>query len=393
MCNTACYTAKVFEGKVDYMREVLCSTPSRICLFGEHLDYLGLEIIASAIDLRFSARVKPRNDGFVYLKIRDSKLGQLNVQNTNGRYQIRTFSLNEPIVYDKKRDYIKSVFKVLMREGYELSCGFDILMDSTIPIGKGMCSSSTMVIVLIKGLLEAIEHDDAQNAERIAYLGYLSEVAEFKEPGGMMDHYSSSIGSLVHIDFENGARPTKLDSKIPGCFVLFDTMQAKDTTKVLADSKIPVLEAIEQLGKYGIKSVRDFIKNENCYEYISELDDFHALKLNTAISNYKILLRAKKLFEHGGAVDENELGALLRQHHANLRDGLNISTDIMEKIFDIAYANGALGGKLNGSGGGGCLYVYAKQNDAPKILEAVEAEGYPGKILNTDTGARLDKVF
>ena len=139
--------------------------------------------------------------------------------------------------------------------------------------------------------------------------------------------------------------------------------------------------------------MRDFIKNENCYEYISELDDFHALKLNTAISNYKILLRVKKLFERGGAVDENELGALLRQHHANLRDGLNISTDIMEKIFDIAYANGALGGKLNGSGGGGCLYVYAKQNDASKILEAVEAEGYPGKILNTDTGARLDKVF
>lgn len=33
------------------MREVLCSTPSRICLFGEHLDYLGLEVIASAVDL------------------------------------------------------------------------------------------------------------------------------------------------------------------------------------------------------------------------------------------------------------------------------------------------------------------------------------------------------
>ncbi len=375
------------------MREVLCSTPSRICLFGEHLDYLGLEVIASAIDLRFSAHVKPRNDGFVYLKIRDSKLGQLNVGKTDGRYQIRTFSLNEPIVYDKKRDYIKSAFKVLMREGYDLSCGFDIVMDSTIPIGKGMCSSSTMVIVLIKGLLEAIEHEDSQNAERVAYLGYLAEVAEFNEPGGMMDHYSSAIGSLVHIDFEDGARPTKINAKIPGCFVLFDTMQAKDTTKVLADSKIPVLEAIEQLGKYGIKSVRDFINDENLYKYIEELDDFHALKLNTAIANYKILLKAKKMFSENDTVDENELGALLKQHHANLRDGLNISTDTMEKIFDIAYANGALGGKLNGSGGGGCLYVYAKKCDAPKILEAVEAAGYPGKILNTDTGARVDKIF
>lgn len=385
---------KEFERKVDFMREVLCSTPSRICLFGEHLDYLGLEVIASAIDLRFSARVKPRNDGYVYLKIRDSKLGQLNVGSTQGRYQQRNFSLHEPIVYDKRRDYIKSVFKVLMREGYDLMSGFDIVMDSTIPIGKGMCSSSTMVIVLIKGLLEAIESKDAENPEKIAYLGYLSEVAEFNEPGGMMDHYSSAIGSLVHIDFENGkATPTKLEAKIPGCFVLFDTMQAKDTTKVLADSKIPVLEAIEQLGCHGITSVRDFINDEENYKYIDELDDFHKLKLNTAIDNYKILMRAKAMLESGDTVDEYELGALLKEHHKNLRDGLNISTDVMEKIFDIAYANGALGGKLNGSGGGGCLYVYAKTEDAERILKAVEAEGYPGKILNTDTGARVDEVY
>lgn len=382
-----------FERKVDFMREVLCSTPSRICLFGEHLDYLGLEVIASAIDLRFSAHVKPRNDGFVYLKIRDSKLGQLNVGSTQGRYQQRTFSVREPIIYEKKRDYIKSIFNVLMRDGYDLSGGFDIVMDSTIPIGKGMCSSSTMVIVLIKALLEAIESEDAADPEKVAYLGYLSEVAEFNEPGGMMDHYSSAIGSLVHIDFENGAKPTPLKSKIPGCFVLFDTMQAKDTTKVLADSKIPVLEAIEQLAPYGIKSVRDFINDESNYKFMDELDDFHKLKLSTAIANYKILLEAKKMFEGEGEVDPEQMGILLKEHHKNLRDGLNISTDVMEKIFDIAYANGALGGKLNGSGGGGCLYVYAHKKDAQKILEAVEAEGYPGKILTMDTGARIDKIF
>ncbi len=375
------------------MRKVLCSTPSRICLFGEHLDYLGLEVIASAIDLRFSAQVSPREDGIVNLKIRDSKFGALNVETDNITYQQRTFNVKEPIVFDKKRDYIKSVFIVLMREGYNLSGGFDIVMDSTIPIGKGMCSSSTMVVVLIKALLEAIEHSDAQKPERIAYLGYLSEVAEFNEPGGMMDHYASAIGSLVHIDFENGASATKLDVDIPGCFILFDTMQAKDTTRVLADSKIPVLEALDELGKYNIKSVRDFINNEDNLNYIQALDDFHALKLNTAIANYKILLRAKKMFESKKPICPQELGALLKEHHANLRDGLNISTETMEKIFDVAYKNGALGGKLNGSGGGGCLYVYAKTEDAPKILDAVEKMGYPGKILHTDIGASLDKLL
>ena len=359
------------------MREVLCSTPSRICLFGEHLDYLGLEVIASAIDLRFSAHVRPRTDGMVYLKIRDSKLGELNVENTAGQYQERTFDLGQPIVYDKKRDYIKSVFQVLLREGYSLRCGFDIKMDSTIPIGKGMCSSSTMVVVLVKALLEAIEHPHADDAPRIAYLSFLSEVAEFHEPGGMMDHYASALGSLVHIDFAEGAKATPIRAEIPGCFVLFDTLQAKDTTRVLAESKVPVLEAVEQLRPFGIHT----------------LDAFHRRKLCTAVDNYEILQQAKRLLSGEGPVDEVQLGALLRRHHANLRDGLGISTDIMEKIFSVAYGNGALGGKLNGSGGGGCLYVYARQVDAPRILAAVEEMGYPGRILKMDTGARLDKVF
>ena len=196
------------------MREVLCSTPSIICLFGEHLDYLGLAVIALSIDLRFSARVRPRRDHMVFLKIRDTRLGQLNVENTQGIYQKLHFDLSRPIVYERKRDYIKSVFQVLLREGYDISCGFDIQMDSTIPIGKGMCSSSTMVVVLIKALLEAVEHVDAQNPERIAYLGYLAEVVEFHEPGGMMDHYASALGSLVYIYFANGAKAVPIRSEI-----------------------------------------------------------------------------------------------------------------------------------------------------------------------------------
>lgn len=73
----------------------------------------------------------------VYLKIRDSRLGELNLENTQQQYQIRTFDLNQPIVYDKKRDYIKSVFKVLLREGYGVGCGFDIKMVPRYRLGRG----------------------------------------------------------------------------------------------------------------------------------------------------------------------------------------------------------------------------------------------------------------
>ena len=38
------------------------TTPGRICLFGEHQDYLGLPVIAMAISLRISIIGKKRND-------------------------------------------------------------------------------------------------------------------------------------------------------------------------------------------------------------------------------------------------------------------------------------------------------------------------------------------
>jgi len=77
-------------------------------------------------------------------------------------------------------------------------------------------------------------------------------------------------------------------------------------------------------------------------------------------------------------------------HHAQLRDGLGISTDTIEWILETAKANGGLGGKLNGSGGGGCCYVYAKAEDCDRILEAVGKRGYPGKVMKQDTGVRCD---
>jgi len=45
------------------------STPSRICIFGEHQDYLGLEVIAQAIDLRFYAEADEREDKILDIKI------------------------------------------------------------------------------------------------------------------------------------------------------------------------------------------------------------------------------------------------------------------------------------------------------------------------------------
>lgn len=374
------------------MSAVCVSTPSRICLFGEHQDYLGLEVIASAIDLRFSASATRRKDSLLMIHIRDERISGLNEENTGGSYNTFTIDLSAPIVYSGKRDYFKSAVNVLRRKGFSIH-GADITMDSSIPIGKGMCSSTTMVLVFMKALMELFEYDGREDPFFMAELAWEAEVGEFGEPGGRMDHYTSALGGLVHLNFADGKTVAKrLDVTLPGVFILFDSLQQKDTIKVLSDSKYPTQEGLRQLSQFGVQSIRDFIEKPELMAHLDTLDPVIRRKVEANIDNYKIQREALAMLESGN-IDEERFGQLLRRHHANLRDGLNISTPIIEAILDKAYEAGALGGKFNGSGGGGCLYVYAAAEKAPAILAAVAAMGYPGRILRVDRGLSVDTVL
>ena len=50
---------------------------------------------------------------------------------------------------------------------------------------------------------------------------------------------------------------------------------------------------------------------------------------------------------------------------------------------------GALGGKINGSGGGGCMFAYAPENPQ-KVAEAIEAAGGKAYIIKVDDGMRVE---
>ena len=70
------------------------TTPGRICLFGEHQDYLGLPVIALAISLRSSITVAKRRDKKIIIDMPNLNLTE-------------DFSLDD-LEYTKNRDYFKS---------------------------------------------------------------------------------------------------------------------------------------------------------------------------------------------------------------------------------------------------------------------------------------------
>ncbi|MBR6790211.1 MAG: hypothetical protein IKM31_05015 [Oscillospiraceae bacterium] len=365
------------------MHMIKVATPSRICLFGEHQDYLGLEVIASAINLHFSTKAVKRDDSLLKIKIRDSSIGELGATNDEGKYEEYILDAAVEQVYDKPRDYFKSIVNVVKREGFAVP-GADIIMDSTIPIGKGMCSSTTMVMALTATLVALCDPEAARDKRRMAYLAWKAEVQEFNEPGGMMDHYASALGGLTHMDFRTGqceAEPVELN--MPGCYILFDSLQDRDCTKVLAKAKFPTLDGIAALSKYGVTSIRDFYDHPELCEHLDEVDEFNRARVIANINDYRLQREALELIKAGAMTDE-KLGAMLSEHQANMRDGLGISTPAIDKILETAIANGAYGGKFNGAGGGGCLYVYAPLDKADQICAAVKELGYPSMILKKD---------
>lgn len=370
--------------------KIKASTPSRICLFGEHQDYLSLQVISSAINLRFSTTAETNGTDMLNISILDESLCILGTEKLEPKYNSFSIDLSQPIVYENSRDYFKSVINVLRKEGFEIP-GANITMDSEIPIGKGMCSSTTMVLVLIATLAALTNIEKAQDVAYMAILAWKAEVEEFNEPGGLMDHYSSALGGLVHLDFSGETKANQISVVPDGCFILFDSLQQKDTIKVLSNSKYPTLEGLSQLAPYGVTSISDFYDNPALETHLVHLDETLQRKVKANINNYRIQREAYDMF-NSGKVDSVRMGELLNDHYANLRDGLGISTDIIDSIIDCAIKNGAYGGKFNGSGGGGCLYVYAAKDKAQGIIEAVKTMGYPGMILVPDKGLTVEEI-
>lgn len=354
--------------------EIKVSSPGRVCLFGEHQDYFGLPIIAAAINLRISINGKKREDNTIKIDLPD--IGDS-----------EEFSLDKEVVYTKERDYLKSAVNVLRRKGIRFPTGWDCHVRGTIPINSGTASSSALVVTWVKFLLEAAKDERAHDPEEIAELSFLTEVAEFKEPGGKMDHFSTALGGVVSIDFNEELEARKLKNSLKE-FVLADSLQKKDTTGMLGYIKSHVLEGVTRIQKkidgFNLKSPLEERENEE----IEQLSPDVKRLLKGTLLTRDLTAEGRALFE-SEVFDHTRFGELLSRQHDILKDYIRISTPKIEQMMDAALNAGALGAKTNGSGGGGCMFAYAPEK-AENVAEALEKTGAKAYIVRVDTGVRKE---
>lgn len=349
------------------------STPGRICLFGEHQDYLGLPVIAAAISRRMTIQGTVRQDDQMELKLPDvgSEV---------------SFSLHGTLAYSEERDYFRSCVNVLRRHGHTFSRGYDCIIRGNIPINAGTSSSSALVVSWLHFLSSISDKPASFLPEEIGKLAYEAEVLEFSEPGGMMDQYTTAIGGLIFLESHPQIKITYLRGAL-GSLVLGNSHQSKNTKDILARIRHEVSDSASALRK--IHPAFSFHKTTigELGSFDGRIDARQMALLEATIVNRDLTLEARDLLLKD-EVDHPRIGALLNIHQDRLRDVLGISTPKIDSMIQKALEAGALGAKINGSGGGGCMFAYAP-NNAEQVAEAIGQIG-EAMIITIDGGTRRE---
>ena len=357
------------------MNKIISIAPGRTCLFGDHQDYLGLPVIACAISRNVKLTAVENN----------TRLFVLNMIDIN---QTRSIDIDEIFTVLTARDYFGSALRVLRRHGCIPDKGYDILISGDIPINSGTSSSSALLLTWINFLVTAFDVDDEVTPEFISYIGYLSEVVEHGEPGGMMDHYSIGIGNIVHIDTRNPCSFTVIGNQLEG-LVTGVSGVPKETIGLLGE--------VKRNAQWSIEIIKENVKDFDLMT--TEIADLKYLKnylpdhlipyFEAAIKNHHYTKMALIEFQKP-ILDLKKIGSIMNEHHVVLRDLLKITVPRIDAMIDAALKAGAYGAKIVGSGGGGSIVAMVEPGKESHVAQAMIAAGaIEAYAVTVDPGARI----
>jgi galactokinase len=347
--------------------EVRTRASGRLCLLGEHADYLGLEVISFPLDLHLTVAGKPLKSGPWRVDLSD--LGS-----------IRSVDPSRPIVHEGPNDYLAAGFDRVLARGAVLPTPYHVTVTSTIPIGKGVSSSSAFCVAWTDFLNRVATPSQQWTPAQLAEEAYGLEVLSFHQSGGMQDHYTIAYGRLIHLDCRGPVGVTPLDAPLNG-FVLGDSGAKKDTQGVLSRIRGTVERSLDKLGWH-----RDQLRSmtlEDLSRDGGKLDANEAQVMEATALNRDQARHAAKLLNASLSSESNqrELGRLMSEHHEHLKNRLRTSTAAIDRGLAVARTAGAFGGKVLGSGAGGCFLVYAPGRE-PDVIRALSESGFAARAVN-----------
>jgi mevalonate kinase len=319
-------------------------------LFGEHAVVYGEPAIAIAIDRRVKVRAEKRDDGAVRVEARDLVLaGFKALFMPNGSVALE----GESGKVLSALSYVKKAVEVV-RERFGVYVGAHMTITSEMPVGAGLGTSAAVAVSVVKAysLLAGLDLSKDECAE----LGYQVELS-VQGRASRMDTTTSAIGGALYID--------------PRREKVYET-----------------LKGVEGLRGLVVGYVNREASTGEMVERVKRLRDAYPEVLNQVIRAVgEVSKKARKAMESG---DVEELGRLMNINHG-LLEAMGVSTSRLSQMVYAARAAGALGSKITGAGGGGCIVALAPQREEGVIaaLKAIGATAF--SVSPTSDGVRVEE--
>ena len=306
---------------------IIARSPLRISLGGGGTDLpsyyrkYGGFVIAAAVDR------------YVYITVHQTFVPDIIVKYSKLERVARVEEIQHPIV--------REVLGLMGVSQY-----VEITSMADIPAGTGLGSSGSFITALLKALHSYRRHpiltqDLAEQACDI-------EINRLGEPVGKQDQYISAFGGLMCLEFgiddKVNVGPLKIDME-----TLFN----------LEDNLLLFFTGYSRSAGTILKEQNDRSRQNDR----AMLENLHYIK--------EIGLRTKELLEKGDLI---RFGEVMNEHWQYKKQrAKEMSNPDIDRWYDIALRNGAVGGKLVGAGGGGFLMFYA--SDKTRLRHVLQAEG------------------
>jgi D-glycero-alpha-D-manno-heptose-7-phosphate kinase len=245
-------------------------------------------------------------------------------------------------VTDITHPLIREALRLVGSDGRAL----EITSMADIPAGTGLGSSGSFTTALLKAL-HAL-HKNLVHPATLAEQACRIELDLLKEPVGKQDQYSAAFGGITCFEFQKGGQveawPLKLDQHtlydLEDNLLLFFTGYTRSAGAILQEQ-----DRKSKQKDHAMTANLDFIKRVGH-------DTKEALETGN-LTRFAELMNAH--WEHK------------KQRSSRMSNGA------IDRWYDVALKNGAVGGKLIGAGGGGFLMFYA--DDRARLRQVLEAEG------------------
>lgn len=336
-------------------KRIQVKAPARICFFGDHQDYLQLPVIAGTINRYIHIEGEPNTQSKFNFYLNDIQ-------------ENRYIDLNNKTNTIHDGDYFHSALYVLRKAGFDFKQAYQGNISGTIPINAGLSSSSALVVAWIRFLLKSIGQEQHQTDEQIGRWAYEAEVRYFNQPGGLMDQYTIAQGGLLYIDTLS-KQSERLNANL-GALVIAESGLAKKTLSVLQNARSYGQAAIAAVQK----KIPDFdlstAEEQQYKEYLPLVPKGFQDHWYAAIHNHLLTQRAKAMLANAEQLNLEQLGSWMNEHQRILQERIQNTPKVMQQQLKAARKAGALGAKIIGSGGGGCMVAMVTETTKEAVIRA-----------------------